>query len=148
MAPPTLIPDASVAVKWVVEEPDSDRARYLRDLFVDEAVRFVVPSLLFYEVANAVRFTADLSDAERRDAVAKVHALEMEAADPDPDRMARAVQAATELDASVYDATYLVLAQEHDGVMVTADRKFARRAGPPHVATLEAAHAEMEAAFG
>ena len=46
----SLIVDASVAVKWFVEEPDSDRARQLE--FADEDL--IAPDLALAEVGNAL----------------------------------------------------------------------------------------------
>ena len=53
---PRYVPDASVAVKWFIEEEDSRSARRLRELFQQGTIDLDAPSLLTYEVASALRF--------------------------------------------------------------------------------------------
>ena len=47
----TLVVDASVAAKWVLPEPQSDRAEELR--LTGEPI--IAPELVFAEIGNAVR---------------------------------------------------------------------------------------------
>ena len=48
--------DASIAVKWFVAERDSEKALTLRGMYEREKIELVAPSLIYYEVANALRF--------------------------------------------------------------------------------------------
>ena len=48
--------DASVALKWFVTEPDSDRALALLDDHLGGTRRILGPSLLPFEVGNALRY--------------------------------------------------------------------------------------------
>ena len=41
-----IVIDASVVVKWFIEETDSIRARFLRDKFIDGKIELIVPPLL------------------------------------------------------------------------------------------------------
>ncbi|MEM4251422.1 MAG: type II toxin-antitoxin system VapC family toxin, partial [Candidatus Bathyarchaeia archaeon] len=50
------VPDASVAVKWFVEERDSSNALRLKQLFESGRIDLEAPSLLWYELASAIRF--------------------------------------------------------------------------------------------
>ena len=52
--------DASVALKWVLDEPDSPKARRLRDGFRRQVHELIAPDTLPVEVAHS------LAKAERR----------------------------------------------------------------------------------
>jgi predicted nucleic acid-binding protein len=55
-----IVVDASVAVKWFVEEEFSDLALKLRDMHVNGLVDLVAPSLMPYEVLNALKYSKSL----------------------------------------------------------------------------------------
>jgi predicted nucleic acid-binding protein len=48
--------NASVAVKWFVSEKDADKALRLRDSYLTGSLELAAPTLIYYEVANALRF--------------------------------------------------------------------------------------------
>lgn len=50
------IVDASVVAKWFLEERDSEEARLLRDSSAKAKLSLAVPSLLFYETLNVLRY--------------------------------------------------------------------------------------------
>jgi predicted nucleic acid-binding protein len=113
-----VIVDASVAVKWLVEEADSDRAARLLDGRVLHA-----PDLLFVEAANA------LWAIHRRGALgsdAPTEALAWLLRVPftvtvSTTLIERALAMATALVHPVYDCVYLSLAAEVAAPVVTAD---------------------------
>ena len=53
-------------VKWFVAEDYSDRAISLRDRYVNGEVRLAAPSLLTFEVLNAVRDSSLYTTVELR----------------------------------------------------------------------------------
>lgn len=117
-----LVVDASVAVKLLVEESDSNAAREMaatdRDLHA--------PQLLASEVANALWRKARAGEIDRADAAAAIALL------PDmPVHWSRddivsadAFRLALELDHPVYDCMYLALAHRIGATVVTADSRF------------------------
>ncbi|MEM3995420.1 MAG: type II toxin-antitoxin system VapC family toxin, partial [Thermofilum sp.] len=48
--------DASVVVKWFVEEEGSDRALEVRDRYVSGELKLIAPELLPFEVLNALYY--------------------------------------------------------------------------------------------
>lgn len=56
--PTALVLDASIAVKWLVPEPDSLK---IRDAHVNEEVSLFAPDVLTCEVANALRYRSSLT---------------------------------------------------------------------------------------
>lgn len=118
----TLVVDASVAVKWLVVEEDSTRARDL----VDGGEELHAPRLLASEVANAVWRKVRLGQVDRRAAPQLVATMsDMPVRwHPDETLSADAVRLAVALDRPVYDLMYLILAQRLGTRVVTADQRF------------------------
>lgn len=61
-----VVVDASIVVKWFLEEEFSDRALRLRDDYINRVIVIIVPSLLEYEVLNALRYSGvyDINELE------------------------------------------------------------------------------------
>jgi predicted nucleic acid-binding protein len=118
-----VIVDASVAVKWVVDEPDAQAA----DALLEE--RMAAPSLWLAEATNALWSKCRRKDLTEQDVLdgcetlarAPVTKIELELLLPS------AAQLALALGHPVYDCFYLAAAQLHDTQLITADRRFARR---------------------
>ena len=116
-----LVVDASVAVKWLVVEDESAKARGLLD---DEELH--APRLLVSEVANAVWRKVRLDQVDRGaasqllatipDMPVRWHADETICAD--------AVRLAIAHDRPVYGLMYVALAQRLNARVVTADQRF------------------------
>lgn len=117
-----VVVDASVAVKWFVPEIHSDAAERL----LDPSYSLSAPDLIVVEVGNTLWKKVRRGELTP-DAASKIlnvlEEIDIELA-PSAGLVAPALGFATSLDRSVYDALYLTLAIAHDGVLVTADRKF------------------------
>lgn len=114
--------DASVALKWVLQEEGSDAAAALLD-----GRPLFAPGLLRIEVANALwsatrrgRLTSD----EAADALDLTLRAPLRSGGPDRDFAARALQLAELLAHPVYDCVYLALAMRCEVPVITADRRF------------------------
>lgn len=118
---PSIVVDASVAVKWVVKEEGSDVALRLPEFFQP-----VVPDLMFAECANILwkKFGRGfLTEVEALDAA---HLLEATELDVRP-LQSLAFQATTlslQLNNAAYDCFYLALAQQERCSFVTEDKSF------------------------
>ncbi len=123
-----LVVDAGVAVKWLVEEPDSGAAL---DLLAGGA-ELHAPRLMASEVVDALWWKARTGEIGRGRTGAAIAAVaEMpvhwagdETVSGDAGRLALA------LDLSVFDCVYLALAHRIGATLVTADRDFARALTP------------------
>ncbi|HTK36723.1 MAG TPA: type II toxin-antitoxin system VapC family toxin [Caulobacteraceae bacterium] len=117
-----LVPDASVALKWIFEEVGSDRARALADQ------PLVAPDFLLLECANVlaiqVRRGLILPDTARN-ALRELHDGPIRFLPSGPfiqDAHALGVR----LGHGAYDCLYLAVAIAERAVMVTADERFVR----------------------
>lgn len=127
MNPPgDCVIDASVALKWVLDEDGSAAAAALLD-----GRRLYAPPLLLIEAANALwvacrRGVISAEDAE--DALHQIAAAPFRNWLPQSNLPADAFRLARLLDHPVYDCNYLALAMAIGVPVVTADCRFVQAA--------------------
>ena len=120
-----LVVDASIAIKWFVEE---ERRHFARRLLGEDVTR-AAPALILTEVANALRKKVASNEVTADQARAALAAL--------PDCfsnliaseaiLATAFEMSLELNHFLGDCVYLACAQLVGGQMITDDRKFLER---------------------
>jgi predicted nucleic acid-binding protein len=120
--------DASVALKWVLDEEDSLLARRL----LGADFELYAPDLLLIEVANGLWRHSRRGDTSRIVADAMIGRLQSLVPNliETSVMVQRALQLAHELDHPVYDCIYMALGERLDLPVVTADQRFFRRAAP------------------
>ena len=131
----TVVVDASLAIKWVVDEPYSREAERLLEKWKDEDVRTVAPGLLPYEVANALYkrvLQGEISADDARKGVEAIHEagpvlLDHTSVHGEAIRLARELGRRTS-----YDTHYLALARKENCECWTADRRFWEAAKDQH----------------
>lgn len=121
----TLVVDASVALKWFVDEPDSDHAVAL----LESGEPLVAPELVIAESLNAawrlVRYGAFGETVRQRilDELPTFYDRFWGLLD----LAASASAIARDLDHPVYDCFYLALAEKAQATLVTADARLLKR---------------------
>ena len=122
----TLVIDASIAIKWVIEEEGTPQALALR-----RKAKLLAPELLVAECANILWKKARRNELSREEALLAARLLQTAAIELVPTRslLAAATRIAIELDHPAYDCLYLALAIENDCRFVTADERFLRKLG-------------------
>ena len=127
----TVVVDASVALKWVIEEEGTDEALALWDRWQTAGERVIAPPVLRAEVANALRQFVRRGVVTARDSADLLDSLlDIVAIGEPPTLYARSLRMAHEFDlGAVYDALYLALAESENCEVWTADRKLARAVG-------------------
>lgn len=127
MNPPSLVVDASVAAKWFLPEAGSDQALSLLSAAQSGNIWLYAPDLLCAETGNIVwqrTRRGEMDPAEARGVIQQLVAIPLrwvsclELARPATDLGLR-------WGCTVYDATYLALAEAYDTKVVTADRRLA-----------------------
>jgi len=120
--------DASVALKWVLTEPDSAKALSVRDDFRKQVHELLAPDVFPVEVAHA------LTRAERRGLIKPPQATRLLAdilstpmpLHPYQTLLPRAVAISSAMRCGVYDCLYLALAEREGCAFITADDKLVK----------------------
>jgi predicted nucleic acid-binding protein len=113
--------DASIALKWVLIETDSDRARQLREDFRNGIREFLAPDIFAVECAHA------LTKGERRGLIVDPDFLYDEIMLDAPrfsasmPLMMRVISIARKARIAVYDCVYVALAEREGCELITAD---------------------------
>lgn len=116
-----LVIDASVAFKWFVPEEGQDAALAL----LEQPRRLIAPELVLAEVANIAwkaRSRGNLTAAQAAELLARIEDPFDEIVSMRP-LFALAHELAVAFGRPAYDFMYVVLAEDRDSVMVTADVK-------------------------
>ena len=128
-----VVIDASLAVKWLVEEDDSDKAHAALESWVTQDIARIAPHLLAFEVANALHrrvLRGELNVGDSTRMIARLLESRLELHQP-PGLHVRALQLASQLNQNAaYDAHYLALAESLGCELWTADERFFRAASP------------------
>ena len=129
----TVVVDASVAVKWLVEEEDSDVAHALLRSWESQGTVYVAPCLIAFEVANALHRRIALGELTTSDCAHMIETLldsQLQLHHP-PGPHGIALRLANRLaQRASYDSHYLALAETLGCELWTADRQFYRAASP------------------
>lgn len=117
-----LILDASVIIKWFIDEPDSNQALVYLSTFQNGQTTIIVPSLLFYELGNIL--------VSKKAAVGRVGEimtmllnLGLESEDIGLRWFRKIYQNAVEYSITFYDAAYITLLRKKNCQFITADQK-------------------------
>ena len=127
-----IVIDASLAVKWFLEEPDSDLAGELFAKFIGQ---IAVPTLFGIEVAAALVREGNIDKPNAgtmRRAIKKIVSFlsngSLATVIQAPSELAKAANLALDLGHPLKDCIYLVLAMELGCDLVTCDARFAAKA--------------------
>ena len=116
----SVVIDASVALKWVLDEPGKEAA----DALLEEEL--IAPSLWLLEAANALwRRTqrGEINDEEAKERLTELYNAPVTTTTIEDDLLA-AADLANGLGHPVYDCLYLAMAIRENTYVVTADSRF------------------------
>ncbi len=122
----TVIIDASIAVKWLLDEPKSDVARKI----ASSGEVLVAPELILAEVGSALWRKYAQGIIPSRQATAALERLPdaFNKLVPPAQLRMRALELAIELQHPIYDCFYLALAERERAPLITADERLIRTA--------------------
>lgn len=133
-----LLLDASIILKWFVDEIDSPRVRELVLMFRKRRILLGTTRFSFYEIANALRYTKKFSSDEIRGYLKDLSDMGFYIFEYELNALQEAVVISIESDITVYDAYYVAQAELAGFRFVTADTKLVDRLrGVTDIMTLE-----------
>lgn len=128
-----LVIDASIAVKWVVDEQGTPEALILR-----QKAKLIAPELLVAECANVLWKKVRKNELSKEEALLAARLLQGAEIELLPTRslFEAVTRISIELDHAACDCLYLALAVENECRFVTADERFLRKLGQSRRSTL------------
>ena len=127
-----LVIDTSVAAKWFLREPLSERAVAILEAARSGAVSLLAPDLIYPEFASAVRKhvrRGPLAPEDGAIIVAAFAQIPFEAVFPSRPLAAAAYRIAQQYGCTVYAAVFIAAASQAAADLVTADEKLYRSVG-------------------
>lgn len=121
----TIVVDASVVAKWILEEPGSDFATAILSAVEHEQLALLAPETLAAEIANLL-WKAVWQDRMRAADAEERYAAFTRVCPPlvrDSQLAGAALELAIRYQRSVYDCLYVALAEQAPCQFVTADEK-------------------------
>ena len=132
MAQGKVVADASVIAKWFLHEPYSENATRLRDEHARGSLKIIVPALLLYEALNALKDSGRYSSFELQEVSRSLSLYGLAVKGPTLRLLQFSARIGVERAVSIYDASYIALAEQERAILYTADeellQKFPRRA--------------------
>ncbi|MHA2405034.1 MAG: type II toxin-antitoxin system VapC family toxin [Candidatus Kariarchaeaceae archaeon] len=116
--------DASVIIKWYVNEVHSADALRIRDSFVQGIINLNVPDLAFYEVLSGLRYSHLFSTDELISISSSLIEYGITIHQWDTENGKLAIQYALASDTTIYDSIYLAVAEELECTFITSDQQF------------------------
>ena len=135
-----IVLDASVVLKWLLQEVDSPAALMYKTRRVSGRQTVAAPDLLLYEITNALRWKPGVAEDVLADAVGGLLHIGLHIVAPTATLLEEAARLSFATHLSVHDCVYLALANELGGHVVTADQRMARQAEPLASVRLLSAH--------
>ncbi len=119
----TVVIDASILIKWFVNEIKSDSAIKIRDQYIKGEVNLIAPNLILYEVLNALKYINLHNQNEVKEIFEIITNYGIELVTLNKELANKSIEIAMKSKLSLYDSTYVALAKTKEGKLVTADEK-------------------------
>ena len=124
-----VVVDASVVIKWFVEEEYSENALKLRDDYVNQLIDIAVPSLLFYEVMNALKYSHAFGEDELREVGSILEGYQFLVIPLEGKYREQTIRRAVKHGITIYDASYIAIGDLRGCKTYTADEKLITKVG-------------------
>ena len=122
-----IVLDTSVVAKLFLKEELSSNAIRLKDKHIKGEIEIVAPSLLKYELINALK-SKRFTKVEIKEALEAVRDYGFSIVDPEDQALDNAAALAVDYNISSYDASYVALAKDLESELCTADGKLVEKA--------------------
>lgn len=140
-----VVVDASVVVKWFVEEEYSRESRLLRDAYVNGLIDLAAPSLLYYEVINALRYSEGFGEEVLKEIAGILNDYQITLYNLEGELAAKAIELSMRKGITIYDASYIALAQVLNTVLYTSDERLVMKIkDPTHIKHIKEFKSEIQ----
>lgn len=128
-----VVIDASVFVKLFIDEEYSENAYSLRDSYIVKDLAIFVPSLFQYEVLNALKYSKSFNTSELEKLAEALDNYKFGSFSLIGNFAKVTMDLAVKYNISVYDASYVALAEITNSEFYTADDKLIKAAKLPFI---------------
>jgi predicted nucleic acid-binding protein len=130
-----IVADASVIIKFFINELYSKQARSLMEVFVRKEIELLEPPLLLYEVINGVRYSRakKFTESEIKAIIESMVNFDFKWLDINSEIAYLATEISLRYNVSFYDASYVALAKAMGADLYTADNKLIEATSLPFV---------------
>lgn len=118
-----IVADASVIVKWFVDEEYTKQALALRQSYINGKLDIACPNLLPYEVLNALRYNPEFGQEQARTASLALEKYQLWLHPMQSELASLAVKNSFAFGISLYDSSYVSLAEMLETDFYTADQR-------------------------
>lgn len=122
-----IVVDASVVIKWFIEEEYSREARLLRKAYEDGIIDVAAPTLLPYEVLNALKYSGAFGEDELKEVASILDDFQFTLYNLEGKQALKAIELAMRKGITIYDASYVALALMLNTILYTADEKLLKK---------------------
>ncbi len=119
--------DANVIIKWYVDEDYSDLALLIRDRFINRDLDLMVPSLVYFEVLNGLKYTGDFNKDDLNIVAESLENYGFNIISPKNEIRSKMIEIAMNFEFTIYDAIYVAIAIEKKTQLYTADEKIKKK---------------------
>ena len=121
-----LVVDSGIAVKWFIEEEDSDEAQLVLDEYENDKLSFLAPTLIYAEFGNIIWKKLIFRGIESTDADLAIKKFKNISflLTPTSVLFDDTFKIAVQYKRTFYDSLYLALSVKENCEFVTADEKF------------------------
>ena len=122
-----VVVDASVAVKWFVEEKYTREALMLRDSYREGLVDLIAPSILPHEVLNALKYSGAFGEDDLKEIAGILESLQITLYNLEGEYAIKTIEIAMRKGLTIYDASYIALAIVEGATLYTANEKMLKK---------------------
>ncbi len=124
-----VVLDASVVVKWFVKEKHSEKALEIRKSYLARKINVACPQILPFEVLNALRFNPEFGEEQLKIASDALQKYQLRLYPILGEMAHMCIRNALNFGISIYDASYISLAEYLDSRLYSADEELLDRVG-------------------
>lgn len=131
-----MVIDASVILKWFIQENDSNKAAEIKKAHTIGSSCIAIPDLALYEIGNALRYKLEFSNHEVASCITEIYDLGIDIIGPNMEMLAEVTEISRRYDITFYDAVYIALSKELGLNFITADSRLFHKTKTLHFVKL------------